>query len=76
LQHIDNSQPAAPAISSHNAAGCSREHHQVERPPTVPCRICAPQRGQAAPARRAGMTSPVCTPPRAMAARSASRSAR
>ena len=25
---------------------CSREGHQVDRPPTVPCTISAPQRGQ------------------------------
>jgi len=25
---------------------CSREHHQVERPPTAPCLISAPQRGR------------------------------
>jgi hypothetical protein len=56
---------------------CSREHHQVDRPPTVPCAICAPQRGQLPPGRRAAMTSPVCAPPPvASAAASTFRSAR
>ncbi len=54
---------------------CSREHHQVERPPTVPCRIGAPQRGQGVSTPRNGITSPVCTPPWAMAAFSAACSA-
>jgi hypothetical protein len=30
---------------------CSREHHHVDRPPTVPCAIGAPSRGQVPPAR-------------------------
>src|SRR6266487_6179539 len=46
---------------------CSREHHHVERPPTVPCTIGAPSRGQVAPGWRAAMMSPVCAPPLAMA---------
>jgi hypothetical protein len=49
----------------------------VDRPPTVPCTISAPQRGQLPPGRRAAMTSPVCAPPPvASAAASTDRSAR
>ena len=55
---------------------CSREHHHVDRPPTVPCRISAPHRGQLPPGCRAAMTSPVCTPPLATADSRADSSAR
>jgi len=49
----------------------------VERPPTVPCTISAPQRGQLPPGWRAAMTSPVCAPPpSAIALPSTERSAR
>ena len=46
---------------------CSREHHQVERPPTVPCTMGAPSRGQVPPGWRAAMMRPVCAPPLALA---------
>jgi hypothetical protein len=46
---------------------CSREHHHVERPPTVPWVIGAPSRGQVPPACRAAKISPVCAPPLAVA---------
>src|SRR5260221_2459037 len=42
---------------------CSREHHHVDRPPTVPYTIWAPSRGQVPPDLRAAITSPVCAPP-------------
>ena len=36
-------------------SACSREHHHVDRPPTVPCAIGAPSRGQVPPGRRAAI---------------------
>ncbi len=58
---------SAPAPDG-DAQPCSFEHHQVVRPPTLPCTMGAPQRGQVASACRNGITSPVCTPPFSMAA--------
>ena len=57
-------------------SACSREHHQVDRPPTVPCTIGAPSRGQVPPGWRAAIMSPVCAPPLAMADSRADFSAR
>src|SRR5215471_6733345 len=57
-------------------AACSREHHHVVRPATVPRTIGAPSRGHKASGLRYGTTDRAWTPPDRMAVRTARRSPR
>ena len=65
--------PEAPPWSQ---PACSREHHHVVRPPTVPRAIGAPSRGHSASILRAGRSERVWTPPCRSAESTVRRSAR